>query len=142
MSELNHDDRAQNGVRRRRSAWNLLLFVFGVQFIGAVWWGLFQVVVLAQAVLAPQKRFGQNMSNLGEVLMVVPLFLPALGVGMMAANLRVWLIPAARDALEQEAHAQPGAEFAPAMKHLAIATVVLLALAVPLSLLGAVDLFR
>jgi hypothetical protein len=126
----------------RRSAWNLLLFAFAVQAIGATWWGLFRLVVLAQAALAPQKHFGQNLSNLGEIFMVIPPFFPAIGVGLMVANLRVWFLPAARDALEREAeaHGRPG--FSQAMSQLAIATVILLLLAVPLSLLGAVDFFQ
>jgi hypothetical protein len=142
MSELDQSNRDGNVAWRRQSHWNLLLVVFGVHAIGAAWWGLFQLNLFAQSVLAPQKRFGQNMSNLGEIFLTLPPLFPALAIGMLAANLRVWLIPPARHALEREARSQQRSEFAPAMKELAIATAVLLGLALPLSLLGAVDFFQ
>jgi hypothetical protein len=127
---------------RRQSPWNLLLPLFALPAIAAAWWGLFQLAVLAQSVLAPQKRLGQNMSPFGEIFMTVPPLFPAFAIGMMVANLRVWLIPPARAALEREAGGHPGTDFASSMKQLAIATVILLAVAVPLSLLGAVDFFN
>lgn len=142
MTDWDCTDAEMPLVRRKRSAWNVLLLLFGIQSSGFAWWGLFQLVALAQAALAPQKRFGQNLSNLGEIFMVIPLLFPALSIGMMAANLRTWLIPPARAALEQEAAAGLSAEFAVSMRQLALATAILLALGLALSLLGAVDFFQ
>jgi hypothetical protein len=60
----------------------------------------FGLMLLVQSLVAPQRHFHQNMTNLGEILMVIPLFFPAIGIGMIAANLFVWLIPPARAALK------------------------------------------
>jgi hypothetical protein len=82
------------------------------------------------------------MSNLGEVLMVIPLLFPALVFGLMAANLRVWLIPPARAALEDEARARGTPDYATIQRQFAIAAAILTALTLPLSLLGAIDPFQ
>jgi hypothetical protein len=127
---------------RRKSAWNLLLVLFVVLSIGGIWFGLFRLVSFAQEILAPQKRFNQNMSNLGEILMVIPLFFPAAVLGMMVANLRAWLIPAARAALEEEARTRGEPELAIIQRQFAIVAAIVTALMLPLSLLGAIDPFQ
>jgi hypothetical protein len=142
MNEAGQSGRTNHGVRRRESAWNVLLVVFGLQAIGVTWWGLFRLVVVAQSFLAPQNHFGRNMSDAGEILMVIPLAFPALAVGMMAADVRTWLIPAARYALDREARLSSGIEFRTATKQLAVAALILMAIAVPLSLFGALDIFK
>jgi hypothetical protein len=142
MSDLNQTVPEQSGFPRRKSFWNVVLVLFGVQSIGLSWWGLFKLVALAQGFLAPGKHFGQNLSNLGQIVMVIPLGLPALAIGLLVANMRVWMFPAAREALEEEARSQSAEDFRTATRQLAVAAAILLAVALPVSLLGAVDFFR
>jgi hypothetical protein len=142
MTDPNPDVPEHGGFRPRKSLWNVVLVLFGVQSIGLCWWGLFKLVELAQGFLAPGKHFGRNLSNLGEIFMVIPLFLPSAAIGLLVANLRVWVFPAAREALEEEARTRSAPDFRTATRQLAIAAAVLLAVALPVSLLGAVDFFR
>jgi hypothetical protein len=141
MIKLRYFTRALERAKRRKSRWNLLLIVVQWPSILGIWWLLFRAMLLLQSVAAPQKHFQQNMTKLGQILMVLPLFFPAIAVGMMAANLLVWLIPSARKVLNREAAAHAGADFRSGMKQLGIAAVILAAVAFPLSLLGAIDPF-
>ena len=130
---------ARSRARRRRSPWNLLLLLVTVLATGAAWWLLFRAVALVQRAVAPAKVFGVNMSHPGEILMVVPPFFPAVAIGMLLANAILWCISPARRALERESKGFPGTDFAAAMKQVGLAGLVLLAIAIPLSILGAID---
>lgn len=108
---------------------------------GGAGWLLFQVISFVQSFIAPDKVFNSTMSNLGEVLMVIPLLFPAFVIGMMAANCLMWCIPPARRTFALEAEGHPGTDFSSAMKDLAFASAICLVVTVPVSLLGAVDPF-
>jgi hypothetical protein len=141
MTKPSYFQRAIQRAQCRKSRWNLLLLVIQWPVTLVVWWLLFRLMLLVQSLIAPQKHFNQNMTNLGEILMIIPLFIPAIGIGMMAANLLVWLIPPARAALNKEAAGHAGTDLRSSMKQLGLATVMLAAIALPLSLLGALDPF-
>lgn len=113
-------DRFRPGWRerkeRRKSPWHLLKLLIMFPLMGGTGYLLFQFFWLLHTVVYPAHA-GQLGALLAEHedttvivargLMIFPLFLPAIGVGMLLTNLLLWCIPWARRAFEAEAVIPP-----------------------------------
>lgn len=64
-----------------------------------------------------------------------------MAIGMMLANLTAWCIIPARKVFQKEARGVKGTSFKEAMKHLSIASAILVLVAAPLSFLGTMSYF-
>lgn len=109
-------DRARPGwrerSRRRKSLWHLPKILVSFIFLGAIWYflfkGLWEIHLFVYPVHAGhlgefwQKNISFR-SFLSSFLLVLPLFLPAMGASFILANLIFWLIPPARKAFQREA---------------------------------------
>jgi hypothetical protein len=121
-----YGSRRRERARRRKSAWNILLFPL-VFALGAVaYWILIEAVWRLRGALVPAED-----RSLGEMLhgscdgvsiflmMVAPLF-AALPIGMLAANALVWCVPPARRALDREGEGHWHASFAESQRDLLV----------------------
>jgi hypothetical protein len=79
---------------------------------------------------------------LSSFLLIMPLGFPAVSTAMLLSNVLIRAIPPARKVLDREAHGYPGTDYRSAQRQLVFATKIAFAVAVPLSLIGAVTLFR
>jgi hypothetical protein len=75
-------------------------------------------------------------TTIGGFLMFIPILFPSIGIGMMIANLLIWLVRPARVALDKEAIGIKGTSFPEAMKGVIILTAIMLIIALPLSIMG------
>jgi len=128
---------AQRRSKRRKSAWNLLLPLFGLP----LWFG-FTLVFVALAKLAhtafhPERAGSAGSSGLAAVLMLLPPLLAAIFPAMVVTNSLVYLIPAARRAMDNEDRDHPGTDYASSQRALIKAGVVAVAGALILALIGA-----
>ena len=133
--------RSRRRAQRKKSYWNVVLFAMVWPLTLLSLWCLFLLVSAVQRQIAPQKRINQNMTNLGEILMVTPLCLPSIVIALLAANCLIWLVKPARDTLDREAAKYAGVQFRTACEGLAYVAIVLLALTLPISIIGAIDPF-
>ncbi len=122
--------------REGRSGWNLLFPPLALGAGALAWLGL------ALAVHALHARggglpFPMVRSGLSGVLMYAPLCLPAAGLGLAGANAALRLVPPARRALDEESRGRPGADYAAAQRGLLKAAALLLAVALPVAVAGA-----
>lgn len=106
---------------RRKSPWNLACVLLGFVFFFVFWFALFQLAWALHVQIHPahaghQHEFWRRGISLGafipSFLMLVPLAIPALVGGFLAANCLVWLVPAARRAMDAEAADDPEMTFA------------------------------
>jgi hypothetical protein len=97
---------------KKKSPWNLACVFVGFGIIPVVWYYLFQVAWVLHVGFYPahaalKKEFwGDGISAqafVASFLMLMPLGIPAIVVGFLAANFILWLIPGARRAMEAEA---------------------------------------
>ena len=118
---------ARHRSSRRKSAWNLLLPIVIVPLWLLLWWVAVELVWLVHVAVIPahatgaieiwMKGMGSAMSLAG-FLMIFPLMIPTLIGGMVIGNFLIYLIPAARAAMDVEDRAFPGTEYATAQKAL------------------------
>jgi hypothetical protein len=113
-------------ARRRKSAWNILLFLFCFGSFLALSYALFQLVWAFHAALYPDHRFDEfwrrGISARSFALSLLMMFAPvpgAMTLGFMLGNLMAWLIPPARRAFDAEAKGYPGTSFRDSMLGLA-----------------------
>jgi hypothetical protein len=117
-------DRARPGWRdrraRKKSPRNLACVLVGLGLAAFIWYYLFQAAWLFHVELYPAhaalKRafWGDGISArafVSSFLMLMPLGVPALTLGLLAANLLIWLIPSARHAMDAEAAGDPEMTF-------------------------------
>jgi hypothetical protein len=97
---------------RRKSPWNLLCTLVGFILMGVYWYALFQGAWRLHVLVYPEhnglfKEFWNKGISFrafaSSFLMLMPLFVPAIVVGMLSANFFFWCIPAARRKMEAEA---------------------------------------
>ena len=107
---VNGDPETEQRDQLRRSPWDLLLIPLGLGSWLLVWYALFRLVWAFHVALYPAHEFrdfwGAGISAKSFVLSFLMLFalMPgSVGVGLMLGNLRAWLIPCVRRALEAEA---------------------------------------
>lgn len=141
--------RARARARRRKSPWNAVLVPLGLGAVGGTTYGLFRAMWWLHTVIYPAHAgklgefwgrgigFGAFVSSF---LLVIPLFIAAIPIGMMLANLVVWMIPPARRAFTEEAQGVEGASFGEAMPELFTLARFIVPVCLLLSLLGAATL--
>ena len=113
-------------ARRRKSAWNILLFPFCLGGWLTLWYALFRLVWAFHVAIYPHHQLDQfwhgGISTGNFALSLLMMFAPAPGamaLGFMLGNLIVWLISPARRALDAEAEGYPGTSFPDAVRDLA-----------------------
>jgi hypothetical protein len=148
-------DAARPGWRerraRRKSPWNLVGMLVALPVMGLAWYGLWLFAWQLHLLFYPAHaghvrefwRAGiSGRALISSFLMLMPLFVPAIAVGLLLSNCLMWLIPPARRAMEAEAAGDEEMTFRGANRGLvkvgAIASVVALLLA----LIGAATLSR
>jgi hypothetical protein len=136
---------ARHRSSRRKSAWNLLLPIVLVPLWLLLWWVAVELVWLVHVAVIHRhtgtteswmKGVGSAMS-LSGFLMIFPLMIPTMIGGMVIGNFLIYLIPAARAAMDAEDRAFPGTEYATAQKALIRTFKMCAPVALALSLLGA-----
>ena len=109
-------DRFRPGWRERqakkKSPWNLVLGIVGFSLAAVLWYVFFQGAWQMHVIFYPEHitQRGQFWSQgisfkalLSSFLLLLPLGIPALVFGMLAANLLFWCIPPARRTMQIEA---------------------------------------
>jgi hypothetical protein len=132
---------ARQRAKRRKSPWNLLLIPLVIIGVGGVMYIWAQALLTIQRYLMPDDIIFSSYTTIGGALMFIPILFPSLGIGMMIANLLVWLIRPARVTLDKEAMGIKSTSFPEAMKGLAIVTVIMLIIVLPLNTLGVLNYF-
>ena len=136
-------------AKRRKSPWNLLLlplilgwlFVITCSLLGLMWWvHTLAFPEHAGRFLELWAAHSSSSSTVPGLLFFAPLLFVAIPLSMMATNLCVWQIPAARQAFEQEARGHKFTTFKEAMAGLWLFTKILAPICLVLSLIGALTL--
>ncbi len=96
-------DEVRGRVQQKKSPWNLVLVLLSFICMGGIWYPAFKAMSALQKHLIPADVIYSSPTNLGEILMMVPSFLPAIPLGFMFANFIAWCIPPIRRILDGEA---------------------------------------
>jgi hypothetical protein len=136
---------ARHRSSRRKSAWNMLLPIVIVPLWLLLWWTAVEIVWLvhvstihthiAGAAESWMKGMGSAMSLAG-FLVIFPLLIPTMIGAMVLGNFLIYLIPAARAAMDAEDRAFPGTEYRTAQKSLIRIFKLCAPVALALSLVG------
>ena len=114
---------ARRRARRRKSAWNILLFplCFGGWLV--CWYALFRLVWKFHTTIYPEHQLAEfwpreiSMANfILSFLMVFSIAPAAMALGFMLGNVLICLIPPARRVLDAEARGYPGTSFVESMR--------------------------
>jgi len=133
---------AQRRSERRKSAWNLLLPLFALP----LWFGFTSLFValtwLAHTIIHPEyagsaRQFFADSPGLSGGLMFLPPLVAAIFPALVVTNFLVYLIPAARRAMDNEDRDHPGTDYASSQRALIRAGAVAVAGALILALAGA-----
>ncbi|MDR3456588.1 MAG: hypothetical protein P4N60_04025 [Verrucomicrobiae bacterium] len=111
-------DRARQRATRRKSRWNLLLLPAVILGIGSV---VFFIVRLADIYLGYRgcpPLFSPDTPEWKQIVVVCGALFVSMPVGMVLANVLVWLIPPARRALNAEAKGRSGTDYRTSQRHL------------------------
>jgi len=101
----------ERGIRRK-SIWHLPKILASFILLGVIWYLLFRCMWEIHLIVYPGHEgylgeFWQEgislKSFISSFLMIIPLFLPAMGASFILVNLIFWFIPPARKAFECEA---------------------------------------
>lgn len=131
---------------RRKSLWHLPTTILMFGLLGALWFLLFKAIWQVHLLWHPEHaghldefwpKGIRPRPFLASALLVLPLFLPALGISLILSNLLFWFIGPARRAFEREAGGDPEMTFRGANRKLFIALLILLPVGIGLSLIGA-----
>jgi len=135
---------------RRKSLWHLPKVLLSFVFIGIIWHYLFLGMWRIHLIFYPEhtnsliKFWSSGISFkafISSFLLVIPLFLPSIGLGFILINLIFWLLPKVRKTFEKEANKDPEMTFAGATSQLIkVFFKYLLPIGFGLSLLGALTL--
>lgn len=136
---------ARTRSSRRKSPWNfLLLLIFPLWLV--VWWAVVEAVWLVHirfshgngAVLAASwmRGIGNGPMSLGSFLMIFAPMIPAMIAAMVIGNYLIYLIPAARHAMDAEDRNYPGTEYTTAQRQLGRLAVITLPVALVVSFVG------
>jgi hypothetical protein len=135
---------ARHRSSRRKSAWNLLLPIVLIPLWLLLWSVAVELVWLVHvAVTHPHTgteswmKGGGSAMSLSGFLMIFPLMIPTMIGGIVIGNFLIYLIPAARAAMNAEDRAFPGTEYATPQKALIRIFKMCAPVALALSLLGA-----
>ena len=143
-------DRTRPGWRerqaRRKSLWHLPITIVMIGLLSGLWYVLFKGMWQVHLLWHPEhaghlQEFWPKgirpRSFVASALLVLPLFLPALGISMILTNLLFWLVGPARHTFEREAGGDPEMTFRGANGKLLIALLILVPVGIGLSLIGA-----
>jgi len=131
---------ARNRSQRRKSPWNLLLPLFGLPLLAAF---VVLFVWFASAVHSfihpnhPHAFLGPGPAGIGDVLVLLPAFVAAVAPAFLVTNFLVYLIPPARRAMAAEDRDYPGVGYGPSQRALFKFGLWLLAICLPLIIIGA-----
>jgi hypothetical protein len=131
---------ARQRSQRRKSAWNLLLPLFGLPLWGAfalltTWLG-FSLHAALRPLQPPLFRAGAMTIN--DALVGLPALFSAVGPALLLTNVIVYLVPPARRAMDREDRNFPGTGYNSSQRALFKGTLWMLAVCYPLILAGAV----
>ena len=136
-----HNSGAQQSAAPSKGNWNRLLFPLAIAGISACWYCAIQLLLGFRMQFFPQDAFLMNGTRLGNILMYVSPGFPSLGIGLLLANLVVWMIPSARRALEEEARGAAQSDFKSSILGIARLTILFSAIAFPVAVFGATSYF-
>lgn len=130
---------ARQRSQRRRSAWNLLLPLLGFPLWGALAASLAWVAASLHMTLYPGAThlFGIGSMHLNTALVLIPSLIAAVCPAFALTNTLVYLIPPARRAMDTEDRDYPGTGYNASQLALRKMALWLLAVCVPMILLGA-----
>jgi len=124
--------------------WNVPLILFGFAAWLFIWFGLFRMVWWVHITLYPSHQladFWQSGVSFGSFvlsfLMVFSLMPGSIVLGLILANLALWLIPPARQTFEKEAAGHPGTGFRHSIQRLFAVAIVTVPLGLILAVLAA-----
>lgn len=126
---------------RRKSPWNLVLLVLAIIAVAASWIVLVQLFGKYRESLLPAGAFLSSGTRFANILMHVAPGIPSIAIGFVVANLLIWCIPPARQALEREDKQFPETDFKSSNRALLRMLVPLAIIFLPLAFLGARNLW-
>jgi hypothetical protein len=138
-------DNARVRSSRRKSRWNLLLPAVIIPLWLFFWWVAIELGCLAHILLIGKsvpppgewmKVLGSGMSFAHFLILFSP-FLTTLAAAMVFGNYLIYLIPAARRAMDAEDRAFPGTEYSTAQRELSRLAAYSAPVALMLLMLGA-----
>lgn len=135
---------------RRKSLWHLPRVIISFIVMGFIWYALFYVMWHVHLIAYPEHtgQIGEFWNKgislksfLSSFLLVMPLFLPALGLSFIIVNIIFWFIPPAKKLFENEAGGEIEMTFIGTTSDLVRVVVkYMLPIGLGLSLLGALTL--
>ena len=130
---------ARRRAQRRKSAWNLLLPLSWFPLWGAITALLMSLASVVHTAIHPHAGplFGPGPLSLGQALVLIPSLLAAVTPAMLLTNTLVYLIPAARRAMDAEDRNYPEARYEPSQRALFKLGSWILVICLPLILAGA-----
>jgi len=123
-------------AQRRRSPWNLLLFLVVAVMVGLIWFSGCRFILYLPHGSAVRFSEISRGHDLQMIFVVIPLFFPSIAWGMIVANTILWTIPPARRAFDREAHGHKGCSFSEAMSGLLKFALIATVIAVPIALIA------
>ena len=125
---------AQARAARRKSPWNILLFMVGFICIGLIWFYLSKhIIYLFQSPTASFKDISDK-NNVQMIFITIPLFFPSIAWGYLCANILMWLVPPARKRFNKEAKGHKKCSFKEATGGLFKAAVILSIICIPIAI--------
>lgn len=130
---------AQRRSQRRKSAWNILLPLLGFPLWGAITFSLTKGASHLHGLVHPDapNLFHNGPLTLSQALTLFPSFIAAIFPAFLLANFFVYLIPAARRAMDLEDRGYPGTSYRTSQCALFKCGLWALAICLPLILAGA-----
>ena len=110
--------RARHRATRRKGLWNFLLFAAVVATIGISTVLLVRIADFYVQFQGSPPVFAPESPEWKRTVVACGALLVSLPIGMVLANLLIWLIPPARRALDREAVAHPGTDYRTAQRQL------------------------
>lgn len=130
---------AHRRAQRRKSAWNLLLPLFALPLWGTTTALLVWLALVVHTAIHPRTEpfFGPGALHLGEALILIPSLLAAICPAMLLTNGLVYLIPAARRAMDAEDRDFPETRYQLSQRALFKLGSWILVICLPLIVMGA-----
>jgi hypothetical protein len=97
--------------RQRKSPLHLLFLPIAFFAGAAFYYASVQLICAAAGVFHPRLESFASYGETAKTLIVIPLFFASIPVGLLLANLAIWLIPPARRFSVREANGRPGGGF-------------------------------
>lgn len=137
----NYFNRAIKRAQRRKSIWNLLLFILDWFFwLSTTFFFVKWLIEIFVGPDIPFSRVARSENDLPMIFLVIPVFLFTKPLSSMMANLVMVCIPSARKAFDREASQYKGTSFSESMRGLFWVAVVIGCITVPIALIAAYNL--